>query len=414
MTRVLSEQLGIDPLQFRTGLLQLERASGQASNDIRLTSEMNRAMQYKLRQLGLDPHDTTGPELYRALHTRLQTDDARLVTLLRDKYGTTDPAQDMANVAEELSHLPLQKSCFVLKPAAAKRLLKKLPPKHAMKALGYRSLDSFLKHETLAGMYAACALTESATWRKQFYDQYKKLLPTDFEIRDITVASPDTARWQKLASEQVAQRHHNVLAFHELGIVVLLPLSAAERPPAATTTSLLLALHEMNAVKAATTYLKFSQVRPDFGSQVLKVAKGEPSLPAQLFDRAVSWHVIQRYYARFTERFRPELFAPHVQADDLSWHSIEKVLSHIDPVMEFWHHTTHLGLLHEHKPVSCNIIDVALNYCNQLDYDHRIVRYFRHSLWHELLIRYLKHDNVEQLVLGGLESELVPVPAPAY
>ena len=82
--------------------------------------------------------------------------------------------------------------------------------------------------------------------------------------------------------------------------------------------------------------------------------------------------------------------------------------------MEFWHHTTHLGLLHDHKPVSCNIIDVALNYCNQLDYDHRIVRYFRHSLWHELLIRYLKHDNVEQLVLGGLESELVAAPELTY
>jgi hypothetical protein len=38
------------------------------------------------------------------------------------------------------------------------------------------------------------------------------------------------------------------------------------------------------------------------------------------------------------------------------------------------------------------------------------VRYFRHSLWHELIIRYLKHENVEQLMLGGLENELVSVP----
>lgn len=409
MTRVLSELLGANPLEFRAGLEQLERASGHNSTDIRLSTEVNQAMRYKLKQLGLDPADTTGEELYKALQSRIASDDVRLVAKLRQKYDSEDPSQDMSHVAKELSKLPLQKSCFALKVTVGKRLLKKVPPKHAMKALGYRSLDSFLKHETLSAVYAASLLTESPTWHKQFYDQYKKLKATDFEIRPIVISSPDTARWHKLAGLQVAQRKHNVLAFHDLGAIVLLPLPA-ERPPAAVTTSLLLALHEMNEVKAASTFLKFSQVRPDFSAALAQVIHGEPALSARLFGQAVSWHVIQRYYARFVDRFRAEIFEPHIQADDLSWHSIEKVISHIDPAMEFWHHTTHLSLLHNHQPVSFNIIDVALNYCNQLDYEHRIVRYFRHSLWHELLIRYLKHENVEQLVVGGLESELVAVP----
>ncbi len=409
MTRVLSELLGANPLEFKTGLNQLERASGHNNTDIRLSSEVNQAVRYKLKQLGLDPNDTTGEELYKALQSRIKADDARLVSILRQKYSSDDPMQDVAHVAKELTRLPLQKSCFALKVTVGKRLLKKLPPKHAMKALGYRSLDSFLKHETLSSVYAATLLTESPTWHKQFHDLYKKLKPTDFEIRPIVISSPTTARWQKLASSHVSQRKHNVLAFHELGAIVLLPLSQ-ERPPAAVTTSLLLALHEMNEVKAASTFLKMCQVRSDFGTALMQVVQGEPRLSAKLFGQAVSWHVIQRYYARFVDRFRAEIFEPHIQADDLSWHSVEKVISHIDPAMEFWHHTTHLSLLHNHKPVSCNIIDVALNYCNQLDYEHRIVRYFRHSLWHELLIRYLKHDNVEQLVVGGLESELVAVP----
>lgn len=409
MTRVLSELLGVNALEFRAGLDQLERASGHNSNDIRLSAEVNQAMKYKLRQLGLDPKDTTGPELYSALQARIQSDDVRLLAHLREKYSSEDPAQDMAHVAKELSKLPLHKSCFALKHAVGKRLLKKCPPKHAMKALGYRSLDSFLKHEPLANIYAAAALTESHTWHKQFYDQYKKLGAVDFEIRPITITSPDTLRWQTLAQEQVAVRKHNVLSFYELGEIVLLPLPS-ERPPAAIMTSLLLALHAMNEVKAASTFLKLCQVKPDFGNSLMQVVHGEPSLQAQLFGRPVSWHVIQRYYARFVDRFRAEIFEPHIQADDLSWHSIEKVLTHIDPAMEFWHHTTHLSLLHDHKPVSCNIIDVALNYCNGLDFEHRIVRHFRNSLWHELLIRYLKHENVEQLVVGGLEQELVTVP----
>jgi hypothetical protein len=409
MTRVLSELLGVQPLTFRAGLDQLERASGHGSTDIRLTTEIMHAAQHKLKQLGLDPHDTTGPELYKVLEARIKEDDRRLIALLRKRHGSQQPADDVSHVAKELDKLPVANSAFAMKSAVSKRLLKKLPPKHAMKALGYRSLDSLLKHEQPAAIYAAAWLVESANWRQHFIDQYKKLRVSDFEIRQIAILSPNTAKWQKLANSQVAIRKHNVLGFRELGAVVLLPLPE-ERPPAAVTTSLLLALHEMNEVRAASTFLKLCQVRSDFGACLMQVAQGDASLSAELFGRAVPWQVIQRYYARFADRFRAEIFEPHVQAEDLSWHSVEKVMSYIDPRLEFWNHTTHLSLLHDKQPVSMNIIDVALNYCNQLPFERRIVRYLRHNLWHELIIRYLKHENVEQLVVGGLESELVTVP----
>jgi flagellar motor switch protein FliG len=90
---------------------------------------------------------------------------------------------------------------------------------------------------------------------------------------------------------------------------------------------------------------------------------------------------------------------------------VEKALSHIDPSLEFWHHTNILGYLQDQRPVSLNIIDVALNYCNQLPYSNRVVHYFRSSLWHELMIRYMKHENVEQAIMGNLESQLVEEPA---
>ncbi len=409
MTRVLSELLGIRPIEFRAGVQQLERASGHGSADIRLSSEVHQATQRKLRQLGLDPHDTTGPELYSALQSRIGQDNERLMGILRKKYGSDNPVHDTVHIAKELEKLPLQKSCFVLKSSVGKRLIKKQPPKHAMKALGYRSLDSMLKHEQLATIYAAGWLVESPTWRRQFTEQYKKVKATDFEIRDIVVLAPDTERWHKLAESHVATRKHNVMGFAELGAVVLLPLPD-NRPDGAALASLLLALHEMNQVKAASTFLKLCQVKPDFTEQLQSVVRGEAALSAEFFGRPISWQVVQRYYARFTDRFRAELFEPHIQAEDLSWHSIEKILSYIDPAMEFWHHTTHLSLLDNHKPVSCNIIDVTLNYCNSLAYEHRIVQYFQHSLWHELVIRYLKHENVEQLILGGIETDLVTEP----
>ena len=174
---------------------------------------------------------------------------------------------------------------------------------------------------------------------------------------------------------------------------------------------MLLALHAINDIRAASILLSLCQVKRDFGKLVEAVAVDEPTLNAEVLDRPIPWQIIQRYYARFTHRFRDEIFEPHVQQDDLTWHSIERIMSQIEPSLEFWHNTTALSLLHNHEPVSLNIIDVALNYCNQLPYKNRIVDYFQHSLWHELLIRYLKHDAVEQTVLTGLHAELATEPA---
>lgn len=409
MTRVLSELLGANPTAFQAGLRQLEQASGHESTDVRLSADISQAGKRKLKELGLDATDTTGPELYAALGTRFAQDEDRLLTKLREKHRNMS---DIEAVVRELADVPIPKSCFSLKSASAKKLLKKLPPKRAMKQLGYRSLDSMLKHESIAHLYAATALTESVTWHKQFQESYKKLKSSDFEIRQMHVSSPSSQRWQTLARTSVAQKKHNVLSFKELGEVVLLPLPD-EKPPAAALTSLLLALHDMNEIRAASTYLKLCQVKPHFGAIVQDVVHDEPKLSTSVFDTPVTWQVIQRYYGRFASRFQAELFEPHVQAEDLTWHSIEKVLSYIDPRLDFWKHTTHLGLLHDHQPVSFNIVDVAINYVNQLPFEARVMKYYRQSLWHELVIRYLKHDNVEQSVVAGLQSDLVMEPVNA-
>lgn len=407
MTRVLSELLGATEPTFHHDVSRLEAASGHASTDIRLTTEIERATKLKLHELGLDPTDTTGAELYHALQERIRADDARLLGAIERKYGINELPH--ANISSVLADLPVSKSCFALKTVVGKRLLAKLPPKQTMKALGYRSFDSMMRREPLFAIFAAAWLLESASWHKLLLDLYKKLTPADFEIRRITILAPDVVHWRKLADTVVAQKKHTVLGLKELGAVIILPFPK-HVPPAMTMTTLLIALHEMNEVRSASTYLKLCQVRPDFGNLVQAVVADEPMLSTELLGSPVPWRIIQRYYARFGDRFREEVFEPHVQRDDLTWHSVEKALSYIEPSLAFWHHTSTLGVIDNHRPVSMNIIDAALNFCNQLPYERRIVQYFRHSLWGELIIRYLKHERVEQTVLDGIESKLVDEP----
>lgn len=406
MTRILSELLGAHEPSFRQNIEKLERASTHGNADIRLTAEVLRASKVKLNQLGLDPHDTTGPELYAALEQRLKQDDEKLIRALKTASQSDD---SVASVAHALRTVPIPRSCFGMKATVAKRLLQKSAPKKAMKQLGYRSLDSMLKHEPVASLFAAAWTVESQAWRKTFTEQYKRLKSSDFESREIIILNPTAARWQNLAQKVVAEKRHNVLSFKELGAVVLLPLPS-EIVPAATTTMLIVALQSVNEIRAASTFLKLCQVKADFGSVVESVVFDEPQLSAGLLDEPVPWQIIQRYYARFRDAFKSEIFEPHIQAEDLSWHSIELVLEHLDPSLAFWKGTHHLSLLHDHESVSFNIIDVALSVCNQLPYKNRIVHYARLSLWHELLLKYLKHDSVEQTVLGQLQSELVTEP----
>jgi len=407
MTRFLSAALQAPEPFFRIGLKRLETANGNPNTDIRFSTEVLHASRAKLHELGLDAHDTTAQELYHGLQERLKADDTRLTRRLRTQAAThiSADADVVAGMIYALKELPDSKRCYALKSSRLKAMIKKTPPKKAMKQLGYRSLESFLKHETPISILAAAWLTEGAQWQQRFLDQYKRLQATDFENRSIQILQPTSARWRQLATRSVAEKKHNILCFKELGALVFLPFPA-DIPAGAVTASLSLALHELNEIRASSTFLKLCQVRRDFGSVVRTVAAEEPLLSSQLLDRAVPWHMVQRYYARFSEHFREEVFEPHLQLEDMAWHPIEAALSAIEPSFKFWEQTGHLGMLHDHQPVSFNVVDAALNYCNQLPFEQRIVQYFQRSLWHEMLLRYLRHDAVEQSVLSELQPQL--------
>jgi hypothetical protein len=411
MTRFLSEALQAPEPFFRLGLRRLEADNGHPNTDIRFSTEVLRATRDKLRQLGLDPSDTTAEELYHVLQERIKADDARLTKTLRTQAAThvSAEADVVAGMIHALKELPDSKRCFALKASVLKTIIKRLPPKKAMKQLGYRSLDSFLKHETPVSVLAAAWLCEGAAWQHHLLDQYKHLKPSDFEDRNISLTQPDAKRWRDLAESTVAQKKHNLLSFKELGALVFLPLSA-DAPAGSTTASLALALHELNEIRAGSTFLKLCQVRADFGRLVQMVVSDEPHLNSKLLDQPVPWQIIQRYYACLTHPGREEAFEPHLRFEDIAWHPIEQTLSAIEPGFEFWQRSAHLGLQDQRRPVSLNVVDAALNYCNQLPFEHRVVDYFQRSLWHELMLRYLQHKPVEETVMAELQPQLAEEP----
>lgn len=402
MTRVLAELLGAEQPYFSHAVQQLEQAAGRPSADIRLTTEINHGLQAKLRELGLDPHDTTNAELYRALQERFGRDESGVREALGISSGAT-PQELLASIQRFAQSAIKGKQSFSLKNTVAKRLLKKVPPKKAMKQLGYRSLASMLKHEPASFVYVAAFAAESKAWQKKFISQYETLEPRDFEVRPIEVALPVHGRWAKLAGQASLSRKQNIFVFPELGSVVLLPLP--KDMPGLAITNLLFVLNGVNEISSASSYLKLHQVTSSFGRTVRDVSQGEPHVDASFINKPVPWKVLHRYYARFQEAFNPVIFEPHISMQDLSWDLPERALGQLYQGLHFWRDSAYITQLKDDGKVSLNLLDVAVNYCNNLPFSARVTEFARTHLWQEFMLRYLNVQNVEQALGKELQPE---------
>lgn len=406
MTRVLASLLGVEQLDFRVTIQKLEQIAGKPSKDIRLTTEMSRVSSEKIRDLGLDPKDTTAQELYYALQERYKRD----TTLVRDALSIGAEATSLDATKSIVSYLQKitkdNNEALVVKNSVAKKLLKHVPPKKTMKQLGYRSLDSMLKHEPAAQIQFAAMLSESQSWSKKYFDQYALLAPSDFEIRPIEILLPTSARWVMYAENM--QKHlsisQQVVAVREQGYVVVLPAKVDIQE------LLLLAriVDALNEVRSVSSFLKLQQVKADFGARVHGIALAEPLTSTELMDKAVSWRAVHQYFSRFTEKYDPLVFEPHVRATDLRWLQLEEILEKIHPVLTFWGDGLYSAYTDkDNEAVSFNIFDVANDCRQKVLFLQRSISVMQKTLWDELIIRYLDHTNMSQALAQELQTEPV-------
>lgn len=82
MAHVLKQLLGNDHPLFTQNIMQLERAAGDVGVDVRLIADITEKAHVVLRELGLDPADSHGKEVYWALASSAKTNKAE--DLLKD------------------------------------------------------------------------------------------------------------------------------------------------------------------------------------------------------------------------------------------------------------------------------------------------------------------------------------------
>lgn len=393
-----------EPL-FTHALKQLEEASHRHGVDAKLAGEIHQKARTAIKNLGLDPADTTGPELYHALIAKIKEHDEHLAEAIGGSYArSVEELLPLMKRAAEKVKMP--RDCWVLKKSVAKNMLRKNPPRQIMKRLGYRSVESMIKRESLAEIYGAMRFAEDPDWLNTFNEGYKHLRPGDFETRKIEIVIMPKKRWGDIAEHFVQKKRHNITHLKELGVILMLPVKQ-KTLPGITIWALSLLFHYTNEIRLYSSFFKMKQVSPNFGETFVETLIADPDLGPIMAGKHIHWRVIQRYFGKLETEPHPEIFEPHVQPEDLHWRRAEEVLYVIDPELSFWNELDCVGLMFDGRPVAFNMMDVAAAYCNNTPYEQRVIYHFRESLWNEIFIRYMGQKTLENQVLKQLANDMI-------
>ncbi|MBI2009144.1 hypothetical protein HYS84_01890 [Candidatus Saccharibacteria bacterium] len=184
MSAHLAKLVGKAEKEVAQFITDMEDKFGNPSADVRLLAEINQLAQQKMADLGLDPRDTTGRELYHALGARFDRNAKQI-----DRAIGISPDMSLEQRIDRALQFVRQvhgnDEVWVLKNVPAKELLRALPPKKTMARLHYRSLESLLKRENLAKVLLCTQYFESAAWQKSFVCHAKRLSVAGYEQRPV-------------------------------------------------------------------------------------------------------------------------------------------------------------------------------------------------------------------------------------
>jgi len=406
MTQVtLSALLNAEEPLFSIALKQLEQASGQPGADAKLLADIIEKSHDRMRQLGLDPQDTSGEELYAALLAKAKEHDEQLAKkLMVEQFDNVDEINTrVLQIPEEMSE---NLDCWVLKKSVAKKFLSSMPPEGMMNILKYTSVDSMLKSENISELFGAIRFSENGDWLNKFNEQYKSLRPSDFETRKIEMIKMSVDKWGDIAAKFVEKKRHFHTHSKEMGVIVIVPTTLQSMAGVATK-SLLMTFHYINEIKLYSSFFKLKQVQPEFGKIIVETLVADPGDHAVMAGQNVHWRVIQRYFGKLKDEYHPEVFQPHVQPEDLHWRKAEDMMFRFDSQFEFWKDMDYVSLMHDERSSTFNLMDVSFGYSNKVPYAQRYIYHFRESLWNEIFIRYLGEAQLEKQILVQLDNDMI-------
>lgn len=393
MTKYLSRVLGIADYDFTERVRLLEHASLQTGIDIRITTSIRSGVNKKIRELELDPSDTTGDELFYALRLAAQQGDLALQKKLRLTHSSSS-VKILQAVTDGLTPMVHKQTVWAIKRSALKKILSAVPPLKVMKTLHYRSATSMLKREKANELYALTGLLEGVQYQEKIKHALKKLAPSDFEEQPLEIIYFAEKRWTVI--KKYIKRHIvPVFSLPEVASLVVLPIET-DRTVCLTLLGSALILNETKKIKEHATYLKLKTLDPQLHVHVRLLAEHGKIPMFTVHDEQIYWHHLHHVIS--SRDNLPEEFHPHMSKQDLQWLNTEAQLSALVPELSFWIDTHRLAFVSNEHVVSFHIIDVALAAMYDVNVDHAQNVFVKESIKDELYESYLNVTPFNKLV----------------
>ena len=371
-----------------------------------IVEENETAIENRLAELGLGKR-RNADKVNHALINKVEKDNAFLFESL-DKPKLTDrkDLERVLGVALEAANHP--KGFFIKKEKAA-ALLEQEPPKHILKALGYKTVSEMLAKEKLSQVFAALRFLEEREWLNTiFFRQYEKLTPGDFEERDIAVEVLDE-RWARSAEPFVRKKFHNLSHLKELGLIFVIPIELGIAGELLRMFSLL--LHYLNEVPYYSHLFKKYSKDADFSKKIISLLRGSLPEERNVGDpKKIQWFIIQRYLAK-EDPNDWRLFVPHINPEGRHWDKAQTMLTSAGSILKnfsadlrFWQGLNWVGDYFRSESggetlVSFNLVDTIMSLV--VAKEGGAMHYFYHHqevLWNKIFISYFGEEKMKEMV----------------
>lgn len=399
MSRLLRQLLDESEPLFSHYLARLEKASGAPGIDARLTADILSASAGKVCELGLDPKDTTGNELFSSLIARAEQGDDAMRSYLGHPASMDDAT---AKSSVFIRNVMPSHTTWALKGATVKKILSKNPPKQVMKAFHYQSIDSMLKRMDVKEILLAARIVENKTWSLKYRKLLSQCYTRDFGKSTVDLIALTDARWLPLIELWRRSKGCTVVASKEVAAVGF--MMRTEKGSFIHT--LPLVLHAINEASLHGSFLKLHYVHPSIGTALVDAIDEGSVIHTSLSGLTVHWRDVQRYYGSLLSSEEPVF--THLDVTDLGWLQTETLLAMHVPDLSFWIGTDYLGIsFGENRILSLNIHDVAESLVFALNHTDMATSKMKRALRSELMARYLEHPSARAVALKQFDISAI-------
>lgn len=389
---------------------RLSLVTGKSGVLEKIAGENEKNILDRLGQLGVS-NEASAREVYDALISKIESDDNEIFQALnRPSCDLHIDCEQILGYVKKVSELHKNKNRgLFLKREKAIEFLENQPPQDVLKYLGYSSVREMLEKEDLYEIFSSLRFIENAEWMNSvFFKQYEKLIPEDFEERDIEIRVL-SKKWDKAADLFVKKKWHNISHLKEMGVVFVIPISLGISGELLRMLSLI--FHYLNEIPFYSDIAKELMKNKDaFAKNYISLLRGDvfdasfPNLPAS--EEKSLWLVVQRYLAKddendwrlFVPRLNPE--ALHWQKASLDLTMLADMIDGFEKEIKFWENLDWVGNYFKDEIgnsvlVSFNLVDTVMSLVKEKE----LIKYLYHhqeALWNKIFSEYLGIEELER------------------